>query len=70
LKNPSVSTIILPDNALSTPTRRGRLAENRRICGIKHGRQFQGLGDMDLDLVMVAVGVIGFAGTLVWMLAG
>jgi len=25
---------------------------------------------MDLDVVMLAVGVIGFATTLVWMLAG
>jgi hypothetical protein len=34
------------------------------------GGNFRGLGDMDLDLVMVAVGVIGFAATLTWMLAG
>ena len=27
-------------------------------------------GDMDLDVVIIAVGMIGFAATLAWMLAG
>jgi hypothetical protein len=38
--------------------------------GLSTSGNVRGLSDMDLDLVMVAVGVIGFATTLAWMLAG